>query len=585
MQDNLKVPRRIRWLRLILAGVVTFAILPYLWGRTLVWTLFVGRPDPRFAALTAVAILGVMILTWGVRTPARGIGTFVGWLLANAILIGLYAVPQMPFWQLLVVFAASTVWVVWLAWLGAWPLRWPTRLALLALWLGLGVLGPYVICIEGMMGDTGIIFAWRHRSEPTLAAAPSPDTQPAIDLTPTANDFPQFLGPHRTGVLPNAKIAGDWTKTPPREVWRHAVGQGWGSFAIVGNYAFTQEQRGDNECVCCYRLSDGAPMWVHGDTARFEGLGGVGPSATPTVADGRVYTIGNTGILNCLDGTNGRVVWTVNILDDVGAKNVASHGTCASPLVYRTQFDGSRVIVCPTGQGGPSLAAYDCATGRRLWAEGTQQASYSSPMVATIHRVPQIVLANAEGVTGHHWFKGTVLWHFPWTNAERTNVAQPIRFPEADWLFFSTGYGKGAASFRADAAWDEEGVIEPGPFAVTDVRQDTRLMRSKFTTPVLYGGFVYGLDDGILECVEPKVLARKWKDGRYGHGQILLAGDRLIVQAENGTVVLVEPSPEKLIERGRLAALSSRTWNNPALVGRMLLVRNDREAACYELPE
>src|SRR5262245_55784218 len=133
MQVIANSPRRVPWFRLVLAWGVTFAILPYLWGRTLVWTLFVGRPDPRFAALTAVAILGVMTLTWGVRTPGRCIGTFLGWLLANGILIGFYAVPQMPLWQLLVVFVASTVWVVWLAWLGAWPLRWPTRIALLAL--------------------------------------------------------------------------------------------------------------------------------------------------------------------------------------------------------------------------------------------------------------------------------------------------------------------------------------------------------------------------------------------------------------------------------------------------------------------
>src|SRR5438093_8024431 len=136
---------RTRWLRVILAWLITFGALPYLWGRTLVWTLLMGRPDPRFAAITAAAILGLMLLTWGVRTPGRGVGTFLGWLLANTILIGLYAVPQMPLWQLLVVFVGSTVWVVWLAWLGSWPLRWPTRLGLLALWLGLGVLGPYLI--------------------------------------------------------------------------------------------------------------------------------------------------------------------------------------------------------------------------------------------------------------------------------------------------------------------------------------------------------------------------------------------------------------------------------------------------------
>src|SRR5262249_13085808 len=146
----------------------------------------------------------------------------------------------------------------------------------------------------------------------------------------------------------------------------------------------------------------------------FEGLGGVGPSATPTVADRRVYAIGNTGILNCLEGATGRVVWTINILDDVGAKNVASHGTCASPLV-----DGSRVIVCPTGAGGPSLAAYDRLSGKRLWATGTEQASYASPVVAEIWGGREILLANSAGVAGHNAGTGDFWWHYPWTNGER----------------------------------------------------------------------------------------------------------------------------------------------------------------------
>jgi outer membrane protein assembly factor BamB len=447
-------------------------------------------------------------------------------------------------------------------------------LALLALWLGLGALGPYLIRVEGMMGDTGMIFAWRPSTKYTSSSSLGGLVARAavIDLTPTPNDFPQFLGPHRTGVLPNATIAADWTKTPPREVWRRSIGQGWGSFAIVGNYAFTQEQRGgENECVCCYRLSDGMRGWEHANTARFEGLGGVGPSATPTVADGRVYAIGNTGILNCLEGATGQVVWTVNILEDVGAKNVASHGTCASPLV-----DGNRVIVCPTGAGGPSLAAYDRATGRRLWAEGTEQASYCSPMIAEIDRVRQIVVANAAGVAGHDFDNGKPLWQFPWTNGERINVAQPI-VVAPDAVFFSTGYGKGAVAIRV--------TYRKGEWGCEMLREFTRAMKTKFTTPVPFENQIYGLDDGILECLDLGSVKWRWKDGRYGHGQILLAGNRLIVQAENGTVVLVEPSPERLIERGRIPALSSRTWNNPALAGRMLMVRNDREAVCYELPE
>lgn len=567
--------RRPSWSRLIVAWAITFAALPYLWGRTLIWPLLVGQPDWRFASLTAAVVLGLMALTWTARPPAGGLGVFLGWLLANSILIAFYAVPRMELWELLLVFVMSTIWVVWLAWFGAWPLSLTLRVALLGVWLGLGMMGPWLIRVEGMMGDTGLVFAWRFDKRAGLANADTVKATVAakVDLVPTREDFPQYLGPDRNGVLPNTKIAGDWTKNKPRQRWRRPIGSGWSSFAIVGGYAFTQEQRGDRECVTCYRVTDSAPMWIHEDDARFEGLGGVGPSATPTVADGRVYSIGGTGILNCLNAVTGEPIWTVNILKDNDVTRIAAHGTCASPLV-----DGDRVLVCPTGAGGPCLAAYHRETGSRLWTAGTDQASYSSPVIAEISGIRQILLATSVGVKGFAE-DGKSLWSFPWTNNEGINASQPIPISGAKpSLFLSTGYGKGAVRFGVR--------IGNGPEDwVTDEPMWTSMhMKTKFTTPVLHNGFVYGLDEGILACVDLSTGQRKWKDGRYGHGQVLLAGDRLIVQVENGEVVLVEPSPEKLIEHGRIKALSSKTWNNPALAGRFLLVRNDSEAVCYELP-
>src|SRR4029077_6576402 len=107
--------------------------LPYLWGRTLVYALLVGRPDRvgvALAELTGLVILAVMLLPWNLRTPGRGAGTFLGWIVVNLILFSWYAQPQMPMWQLLAVFVPSTVWVVWLAWFGSWPLRPSARLGL-----------------------------------------------------------------------------------------------------------------------------------------------------------------------------------------------------------------------------------------------------------------------------------------------------------------------------------------------------------------------------------------------------------------------------------------------------------------------
>jgi outer membrane protein assembly factor BamB len=340
----------------------------------------------------------------------------------------------------------------------------------------------------------------------------------------------------------------------------------------VGDYAFTQEQRGDRECVACYRVADGAEAWVHADPARFDsGLGGPGPRATPTVAEGRVYAVGATGLLNCLDGATGRAVWSVDILKDREAENL-THGVSGSPLVTE-----GLVVVSPTGADGISLAAYDRASGKGVWQGGHDRASYASPLEAEWGGVRQVLLYNSAGVSGHDRGTGRVLWSFPWANREAVHCSQPI--PDAGQpgrVLVSSGYGKGAALF-------EVGRTAEGDWSTRPL-WESREMKTKFTTPVLHGGHLYGLDDGILACVDLRTGGRLWKQGRYGHGQVLLAGDLLLVQAEDGRVVLVEPSPEGLRERGRVRALAGKTWNSPALAGRFLLVRNDREAACYEVP-
>jgi outer membrane protein assembly factor BamB len=234
------------------------------------------------------------------------------------------------------------------------------------------------------------------------------------------------------------------------------------------------------------------------------------------------------------------------------------------------------VIVSPTGSGGPSLAAYDRESGKRVWTGGTDQTSYSSPLLAELHGVPQVLLFTSAGVDSHDPGTGRVLWSFPWNNG-RVNCSEPV--PNAGGpgrVFVSTEYDKGSGLFQVERS-------AAGQWSVREIWQ-TRKMQTKLTTAVVYQGHVYGLDKGILACLDLKSGRRLWKEGRYEHGQVLLAGDLLLVQAEVGEVVLVAPSPDGLRELGRLPALSSKTWNNLALARGRLLVRNDREAACYELP-
>ena len=388
-------------------------------------------------------------------------------------------------------------------------------------------------------------------------------------------DFPAFQGPARDAVLPDAKLDRDWTSHPPKQLWRQEIGAGWSGFVVVGGYAFTQEQRGEDECVVCRDLTTGKELWVHSEKApyegkpRYEGMGGPGPRCTPTVEDGRVYTVGATGIFNCLDAATGHRIWMHNIVTENGG-SVAGHGVCGSPLIV-----GNLVVVAPTGKPAGSLAAYDRVTGKLAWCTGVNNASYATPMLASVAGVEQILNYDEHGLTGHDPVTGKVLWHFVWSSDEPI-CSQPIPNAGApDQILVTIGYGKGSAlikvSCAADGKWNVEQLWE------------SKRMKTKFTTAVAHNGYVYGLDDGIMQCIEMKTGRQMWKGGHYSHGQILLAGNTIIVQTEPGPVVLLDTNPKQLTELGTLPALSSKTWNCPALAGKYLLLRNDHEAACYEV--
>jgi outer membrane protein assembly factor BamB len=571
-------PEKPPFLRLGLAWLITLVVLPYAWGRSVVFWMLTGRPEGLALALFG---LGLFTAAWliGGRSPRSAsprfhrwlvLGILIPWLAEISLLVWLNSGPLAPWVYVAPVFVLSTLWIPWTVWMFYFPVSWRTRLGILGLLLA-ALAGGGMLLTVNMAGSSEINFTWRWKSRPREVL--DEDTilaSPPIDLTATDHDFAQYLGPRRLAVLPGVRLARDWDNNPPRQRWRQPVGLGWSAFAVVGNYAITQEQRGAKECVVCYQLQDGALVWRHTDKARFDtSLGGIGPRATPTIIGGRVYTVGATGLLNCLDGTTGQRLWSVNILDDNNAENI-EHGVCGSPLVVE-----DRVIVSPTGSKCLSLVAYHKDNGRRVWQTGKDRASYGSPVLVELAGVPQVLLYTSEGVAAHDPVTGQMLWDFPWTNSTKVNCSQPIPNAGAPGqVFISTGYGKGCALIQVEPkegnwSWNQ--------------RWEKLDMKTKFTTAVVHQGHVYGLDDGILECIDLKNGKRRWKDGRYGHGQILLAGDLLLVQAEDGRVILVEPQPERLRELGRFQALDGKTWNNPVLAGKYLLVRNDQEAACYEL--
>ena len=437
--------------------------------------------------------------------------------------------------------------------------------------------------IDHFGGDMQPSFAWRFGTA-TEAPLEVPTTSTEVDLTTTTPwDFPQFLGPQRAAAV-DVALARDWESRPPKRLWKQPIGAGWSGFAVVNGYAITQEQRGALESVSCYELETGALLWSHSIEQHYNTLiAGEGPRSTPTIDEGRVYALTSNGLLLALEGSSGELIWQHDLPAEYGvdaATETATvlYGRSNSPLIA-----GARVIV---PAGGPpegekvSLVAFDKISGEKIWEGGRRQISYSSPSLAMLAGIEQVLSVNEASVSGHALESGKELWSFDRparTNAD-PNASQPVAIPP-DGVFVSKGYGLGGALLRLES--DADGAV-----SVEQVWASPRSLRTKFTNVTVHAGHLYGLSDGILECVEVATGKRVWKRGRYYQGQILRARDLLIVLTEDGEVVLVEANPTTDgAELGRFQGIAGKTWNNFALYGPNLVIRNAQEAAVYRLPQ
>lgn len=456
--------------------------------------------------------------------------------------------------------------LLWLLVLSRLPLRVRFKALAVVVLIHLVVLG--LVKIEGVDGDLVPILGWRWQTQ----SAEPVQTIPAIadDDLLKIGGWTQFLGPGRDCTVESVSLETNWLTHPPQELWRVAVGPGWSGFAVANGLAVTQEQRGDQEAVVCYQASSGHEVWAHTYDAHYVStIAGEGPRATPSISEDRVYAMGSTGWLTCLDLETGELIWDRNVIAENDAE-VSPWGVSASPLIVSNQ-----VVVSVGGSEGRSLIALDSKTGTLLWTGGDDSASYSSPVLATLDRQLQIVVFNFSSIAGHDPNTGRVLWKQPYS-AGHVHVAAPLVIG-TNRVLFSSGYGHGselytvlqteAETWSAELAWK------------------SRRMKAKFSNLVERGGFVYGLDDGIMACIAADTGDLIWKDGRYGHGQLILAEDLLLIMAEQGELILVDLSPEGLKELAQIEVFPGKTWNPPALAGHYLFLRTDSEAVCLRLAE
>lgn len=401
---------------------------------------------------------------------------------------------------------------------------------------------------------------------PVAQASPSPGQTPAA-ATAARNYWTNFRGPKRDGNYEEKPVLTSWPANGLTALWKQPVGLGYSSFSVADGRAYTIEQRRGQEVAAAYDVNTGRELWTQGWTANYEDDTGDGPRTTPTWDQGRLYALGATGELRCLDANTGAVIWGKNILSDNQASNL-QWAMAASPLIV-----DDKVIVLPGGANNKSVVAYNKITGAPVWKVLSDQQAYVSPMLVELAGRRQIIVVSSSRVVGLVPETGALLWSYAWDTSMGINVSQPIMV-DSNRFFISSGYGKGAALVEVKGSGQS--------FTATTVWENIN-MKNKFNSSVLYNGYIYGLDEGILTCLDVKTGERKWKDGRYGYGQVLLASGHLIVTSDTGDLALIKASPDGYAEVARFSALQGKTWNYPAIADGRLLVRNANEMAAYDI--
>ena len=540
---------------LVAPDALTFGVMSGLAGGVLVlvwWVFFSRAPwSERLGAVVLVAaalVVTPFVLHVSMATAAQG------------LLFPIYAVPALSL--------ALVVWAVAARQL-ADGLRRATLVVAVLLACGVWTL----VRTTGVTGGFEWEFAWRwtETAEERLLAltddTPASSSSAAVAPGADAPEWPGFRGPDRDGVVSGVRIATDWSASPPKELWRRPIGPGWGSFAVQGERLYTQEQRGDEEVVSCYDAGTGEPIWQHRDAVRFwEAMAGPGPRTTPTLGNGRVYALGTTGILNVLEAGDGALVWTRDAASDTGVE-LPIWGFSGSPWVTE-----DAVFVALAGR----LAAYDADTGEPRWLSqemGTE--SYGSPHRVTIDGVEQVLLMNGKSLISVAPADGAQLWEHSWSGF---HSLQPALTANGDVLMGNSGNAAGLgtrrlAVVRGSGGWRvEEGWTSRG-------------LKPYFNDFVVHEGHAYGFDGRILSCLDLTDGERKWKGGRFGHGQLVLLADQdlLLVLSEKGELGLVGATPGGFDELARFQAIEGKTWNHPVVVGDVVLVRNAEEMAAFRL--
>lgn len=388
-------------------------------------------------------------------------------------------------------------------------------------------------------------------------------------------DWPQFLGPARTGISSDTQLV-DSLEAPELTVaWKVPGGVGMSAVAVKGNDAITLWNSDENQLLVALDATTGENRWSTIVGRRYENSMGDGPRATPTISDDVVFAYTGEGMLVAVDLKTGKLIWQANVVQDSGGLP-SDYGMSSSPLVVE-----GRVIV---HGGGPqsAISAYDAKTGDRSWSASSGPAGYASPMLLPIGQSKQVVSFVGAGLIGIDPIDGTVLWTYPFQTPYDCNTASPIAVDGG--VFISAGENHGSALLEIVRESDQYRVQER--WSSLDVKS---VMRNEWQTSVLLDGYLYGFDNvgsagpvTHLTCIDARTGQRVWQETRFGKGNLTLADGKLWITTMDGELVLARATPEGYQELGR-RKLFGKTRQSLSIANGHGYIRDDAHVVCLRL--
>ena len=383
-----------------------------------------------------------------------------------------------------------------------------------------------------------------------------------------AADWPQWRGPHRDGVSSDTGLLESWPAGGPRLVWKtQGLGEGYSSFAVVGDRLYTQGQQGNQEFVLAFDTNTGKQLWKIPNGRAYHESRGNGPRGTPTTDGARLYALAADGTLVCLDAASGQRIWGVNLIDKFGGR-VPTWGISESPLI-----DGDRVIVTPGGPGA-SVVALEKLKGDLLWKSQSDSAGYSSPIAFDAGGSRKVVVFTAHGAIALDMKNGDFQWRYDKVANHTANITTPI--VHDGYVFLSSDYGTGCALLK----------LTPGAKSVNASEvYFNRDMRNHYTTSVLVDGYLYGFSSGILTGMKFLTGEVAWRDRSVGKGNVTFAEGNLYAYGEDGAVGLIEATPQAYKEKSRFEIRkgSYPTWTPPVIANGKLYLRDQDNLYCYNI--